>query len=337
MDTISAGQSLIEFLKLCYAADRPVLLVGRHGIGKSDLLAQAAREMNIGFVCRDLSLMEAPDLLGLPKITGKNTVYAPPQFLPTKGSGLLVFEELNRCESHMQAPCLQLLTARSLNDYELPRGWLPVAAVNPDDEDYTTNPLDPALRSRFVQVQVLPDREEWLIWARRSGLHPSAIRYVESDESVFDHRDSNPRAWHYVSDLLNAVERERADSSSLRPAVLGVLGDQRGSAFLRTLQQTTRPLTADEITSSYHLEHRSEVRLWIEQGRIDLVELSLRSLLTFLQPRDEFEAMKSSQTLWENIARFLADLPGDLKEEATFFFEERDYEIPQMRRRRWSA
>src|SRR5207249_5537844 len=98
MLTIAAGMPLIELVALAYQANLPVLLHGRHGVGKSELLAQAAARLGIGLVVRDLSLMEPPDLVGMPKV-GKDgkTHYAVPSFLPTAGRGLLVFEELNRC------------------------------------------------------------------------------------------------------------------------------------------------------------------------------------------------------------------------------------------------
>ena len=162
MMPIKAGKPLVELTRLCYEADQPLLLVGRHGVGKSVLLAQAAAELGIDYLCRDLSLMEPPDLVGLPRLDGPVTRYSPPSFLPAGGKGLLVFEELNRCPPYMRAPCLQLLTGRVLNDYTLPAGWVPMAAINPADQGFEVDDLDPALRSRFVQAFVEPDREEWL-------------------------------------------------------------------------------------------------------------------------------------------------------------------------------
>lgn len=172
---IKAGRAVIELVKLCYLANLPALLVGRHGVGKSVLLEQAARELGIGFICRDLSLLEPPDLIGLPRPDGKVTSYFPPAFLPTGGKGLLVFEELNRCDRSMRAPCLQMLTARRLNDYILPDGWVPFAAINPAEEGYEADDLDLALLSRFVKASVEPDRVEWLAWARTAGIHPAVV------------------------------------------------------------------------------------------------------------------------------------------------------------------
>lgn len=330
MDCIKAGKPLIDFVQLCYRANRPMLISGRHGVGKSELLQDSAREMGIGFVCRDLSLMEPPDLVGLPTKKGQSTIYLPPKFLPKSGKGLLAFEELNRCERYMRAPCLQLLTARRLNDYELPEGWLPVAAINPSEGEYEVNELDPALLSRFVPVQIVPDQKEWLGWARQSGVHSAVIRYVESDGSVFDRPESNPRAWAYVSDVLWAAERHAASPQTLRTIVLGLVGSKRGAAFLRTLKQTERPLAADEILGSYG-KRRGQVQRWIETGRIDLVERSVHGLLKFLQPKAEYEAVRTTKAQWSNVGHFLSDLPGDLRNSAKAFFEERKYVFPGVK------
>ena len=45
-----------------------------------------------------LSLLEPPDLVGLPIIEEGRTRYALPRFLPRVGQGILMLEELNRAE-----------------------------------------------------------------------------------------------------------------------------------------------------------------------------------------------------------------------------------------------
>ncbi|MEI6236836.1 MAG: ATPase, partial [Planctomycetota bacterium] len=93
---LSIGDELVDALKLAYEAKRPVVLMGPTGAGKSQIAERAAKEMDIGFIARDLSLMEAPDLAGMPTIINGELSYAIPKFLPKDGSGIIVFEELNR-------------------------------------------------------------------------------------------------------------------------------------------------------------------------------------------------------------------------------------------------
>ena len=96
---VKVGRPLVEFIRLCIKADTPPLLVGGPGVGKSAILEQAAEDCGIDFITRDLSLLEPPDLVGIPKVKNGITTYAPPSWLPRAGrrGGLIVFEELNRC------------------------------------------------------------------------------------------------------------------------------------------------------------------------------------------------------------------------------------------------
>lgn len=331
--TIKVGRPLIEQVKLSYGANLPLLLVGRHGVGKSESLKAAAAELGIDFLCRDLSLMEPPDLIGLPVSDKEVTRFRPPSFLPRDGKGLLVFEELNRCEKYMRSPCLQLLTDRSLNDYRLPADWLPMACINPasDDEGYDVDDLDPALLSRFVQVQVEPDVKEWLAWAREHGVHPAVLDYITADGTVFESSVSNPRAWKYVSDVVHAALSSQAPKESLRAGVLGLVGDKRGTVFLRTLKDKVRSLTAEQILTSY-ASYRQQLQDLVRQGQLDLVKAALLSVQKHMQASSNYDGVRRSRKQWSNIGRFLGDLPGDLREEARRFFKERQYDLPEGRK-----
>jgi MoxR-like ATPase len=332
MDTVKAGRPAIDLIRLCYEADRPLMFVGRHGIGKSELLEQAADQMGIKFISRDLSLMEPPDLIGLPKMNGKTTKYLPPEFLPTAGKGLLAFEELNRCEKYMRAPCLQLLTARVLNDYKLPPGWLPVAAINPRVAGYEVFDLDPALLARFVLAKLVPDQAEWLEWATHKGIHAAVIDYVKNDSSIFDAPQSNPRAWSYVADIVSVAEKEGTDPGTLRKAVVGLVGGKRGAAFLATLRHGESPLDIDSLLKAYG-KHRARVQGWIKSGKLDVVKTTLLALKKYLQPRRDYETVRADAGQWKNLAMFLHDLPGDLLEEANKYFADRNYDFPNRPRK----
>jgi hypothetical protein len=328
--TVKAGRELVDLINLCYQADRPPLLVGRHGVGKSEILAQAARELGIGFIVRDLSLMEPPDLIGLPKMDGRVTRYAPPAFLPTEGRGLLVFEELNRCPQYMRGPTLQLLTARTLNDYRLPEGWLPAAAVNPADGAYEVDELDPALVSRFVRVNVEASPKEWLAWAKAQGVHPDVLAYVEADPSVFDGGQSNPRAWKYASDLLHvsgAVKR------TLETALAGTLGAERAAAFREFRKGGELPPEARDLLADYG-RHRAKVVAWVEKGSTDVLACLATKVQGLLQSRQEFERVQRSKACWEGLRDFLEDLPADLARQVRDFLNGWGHPPPKARRRR---
>lgn len=47
---------------------------------------------------------------------------------------------------------MQLLTARRLYQDEMPEGWVPCAAINPESGEYQVTLLDPALGPRFMNL-----------------------------------------------------------------------------------------------------------------------------------------------------------------------------------------
>jgi hypothetical protein len=331
MRVAKAGRHLIDFIELCYRAKRPLLLIGTHGIGKSELLEQAANKVGIGFICRDLSLMEPPDLVGMPQLDGKVTRYLPPAFLPTGGRGLLVFEELNRCPSYMRAPCLQLLTARTLNDYQLPGGWLPAAAINPSDADYDTQDLDEALLSRFTRVHVVADRKEWLSWAETAGVHQDVLAYVAHHQTIFQSGPmSNPRAWKAASDLLLAAGRVAPRTLAL--ALDGTVGPELATAFcaFRTRGGATLP-EASELLSDYG-RHRRRVLACVREGRTDILSQAVFSLELLLQTTDSYASVRKDKEQSRNLERFLKDLPPDLAQDVCAFLEDHHGDGAQPRR-----
>ena len=309
---VKSGQAVIDAIKLAYAAGKPVLLEGRHGVGKSQLIEQAADELGISCITRDLSLMEPPDLIGLPVQDNGRTKYSPPSFLPDDGNGLLVFEELNRSEKYMMAPCLQLLTARTLNDYCLPKGWLCVAAINPASDGYDTSQLDPALLSRFVRIEIIPCVKSWISWGTDSGVHPAVLQFVSQTPDIFAASESNPRSWAYVSEILRAYQSiGLTDENLLLVTLAGVIGDSLATAFVQASLREEESIPADMILREYE-KARTTVRQWVKEKRVDLLNSTLHGVMVALQNVDTASEVASGATLSRNLGLFIDDLPADL-------------------------
>lgn len=328
MRSVKAGKPLIDFIRLCYVANRPTLLIGKHGIGKSEITEKATKELGINYICRDLSLMEPPDLVGLPKMEHNVTRYFPPEFLPIDGKGILAFEELNRCPTYMRAPCLQLLTARMLNDYKLPPDWLPVASINPSDDKYDVHELDPALLSRFVKVQVIPDRNEWLSWAKANFLHQSVISYIEREAKIFN--DTSPRDWTAVSSLLKASETIKTNKLTLQAAIAGQVGRERASAFDAFLKGGPAVPPFQDVLGNFQT-YKTKVQEWMKAGRVDIFDDYIYSIKVLLQNEDNYKTFKNSNSLWTGLGEFLKMIPPDLKEDLLTFMGSRYYELPNTK------
>lgn len=261
---VPIGQKVIELIKVSWASRRAIILTGKHGCGKSEIVKEAAKELGIDFICMDLSIMEPPDLVGMPMLDKEAGVtrYLPPASMPRikyvgkgkakkidkKNEGLLCFEELNRCGQEMQAPCLQLLTERRLNDYIVPEGWSMIACVNPADDgdfNYQVNELDPALRSRFMEIEICAGKGEWLNWANDNDVDDAIIQVVSEHPDPF--QDVPPRTWTYVSDILKAfVEYDGLDETILKDAILGYIPEEWAIGVTDALYNLGR-YTSDDL------------------------------------------------------------------------------------------
>lgn len=308
------GPRVEAILEVAYRARRAVLLEGPTGIGKSELVGQVARKLGIAHTVLDLSLLEPPDLVGLPTVEEGRTRYALPRFLPQSGAGILMLEELNRAERYIQQPALQLLTARSLHEYVLPEGWVCFAAINPETGDYQVTPLDAALRARFLQVAVRPDRAAWLAWAGQNAVHPAVIALARAHEKIFD--SVPPRSFTYASSILSSMSAEElADPTLLRDVLSGYLPSVWVSALASSASLALRPLELDvhELLRGYAGDNAlgKQLRGWKERGETDkLSELTAR-LATLLAGPECGVLIAKKQLSLSVLEALLADLPGD--------------------------
>jgi hypothetical protein len=304
-------------LEVAYRARRAVLLEGPTGIGKSEIVRRVAERLGIATVVLDLSLLEPPDLVGLPVIANGRTTYALPQFLPEGGAGILMLEELNRAERYIQQPALQLLTARRLHEYTLPEGWVCFAAVNPETADYQVTPLDRALRARFMNLSVCADRAAWLVWAQGNGVHPAIIALAQAHERVLD--DVPPRTWVYASQVLDALTpTELTNGALLRDALGGYLPAVWVELLANGRDKWSSQLPFDVVSLLAEYKPRSPLAVQVqgfrEGGQTDrLDELTTRLARVLAGPEAGVLVAQKRLSL-AALEALLADLPGDQRE-----------------------
>ncbi len=316
---VPIGERAARVLRLAYRANRAVLLEGPTGIGKSELVKQVAEELGIGFAVLDLSLLEPPDLVGLPILTDDRTRYAVPSSLPTGGAGILLLEELNRADRTVQQPALQLLTARQLHEYELPRGWVPFAAINPEDGEYQVTPLDPALRCRFLQLKVRSDIGSWRVWAERFCPTVAVRRLAAQHSDLLE--TVPPRTWFYVAQVVAVMtDEDRADESFLND----VLGGYLPPAWVKRLRDelakeadTTDAADAEvlPLLARYHTDGSLQVRLrgLRDAGHTDHFHQLSRRLLDVVDGAELLRLIDANAFSMDAFDALLADLPGDLR------------------------
>ena len=252
-------------------ASHNIMLVGRHGIGKSEVLTDYYSRRGLRVVPLFLGQMADPgDLIGLPVLTTEAdghaaTTYAPPFWYPCDGQPIVLFlDELNRARPEILQTVMDLALNRRLAGHQLPAGSRIIAAIN-EGEEYQLTHLDPALVSRFNIYQFCPTPDEWLLWAERQHLDRRVIDFVLAEPSLLDgipelragddtglERYPDRRAWVRVSELLTDTTsdgrcrpRPDVDDDDLT-LIAGVIGAQAASRFYAFVQGR-RMLTGSQV------------------------------------------------------------------------------------------
>lgn len=219
----------------------------------------------------------------------------------------------------MQQPALQLLTARRLHEYELPPGWVPFAAINPEDGDYQVTPLDPALRGRFLQLKVRADVRAWRAWAERNGLHHAVRRLAAAHDDLLD--TVPPRTWTYVSHVVSVMTAaEREDELLLNDALGGYLPPAWVKRFRDELAKDADTADAADaevlpLLLRYHTDGslQAKVRAARDAGHTDQFHRLSRRLLDIVDGAELLRLIDAGAFSLDAFDALLADLPGDLR------------------------
>ena len=213
-----------------------IMLAGRHGIGKSQILTRYFKSKGMPVKTLFLGQMSDPgDLLGLPnkdEKTGK-TVFMPPYWFPADGKPIVLFlDEINRARPEILQTVMDLVLNRKLAGRELPEGSRIIAAGN-DGEEYQLTDLDPALVSRFNIYTFRPTVEDWLLWAERAGLDERILRFISANPELLDRsadtkedqgldKDPDRRAWEKVARLMENIPNPLPVHQKVVAGIIGV-------------------------------------------------------------------------------------------------------------------
>jgi MoxR-like ATPase len=245
---------LYEALHALIGERVPLHIWGACGVGKSQIVAQVADDLDFEFLDIRAVQLDPVDLRGLPRIASDQTEWVPPKFLPTTGRGILFLDELTAAPQMTQAGCYQLVLDRKLGEYVLPDGWVVLAAGNPASERGVHFSMPRPLRNRFVHLELEVDLNDWSKWAVKAGVRPEIIAFLRFRPALLHDGDvtsdanawPTPRSWEMASNVLNGFARRQQSASSpgdseveaqLLEGTVGPAATVELVAFLRLFRQ----------------------------------------------------------------------------------------------------
>lgn len=210
---------------------RPVLLMGPPGIGKTQIMEQISKECNIGLVAYTITHHTRQSAIGLPFIKEKEyggktysvTEYTMSEIIAAvydkieqtgMKEGILFIDEIN-CVSETLAPTmLQFLQCKTFGNQKVPEGWMIVAAGNPPEYNKSVREFDVVTLDRIKKIDVEADYEVWKEYAYKTGIHPAILAYLEIKKDYFYRMETTvdgkafvtARGWEDLSRLIQVYE-----------------------------------------------------------------------------------------------------------------------------------
>ena len=349
--------------KIPLIRQRPVLLMGPPGIGKTQIMEQIAEECKIGLVAYTITHHTRQSAVGLPFIkemefAGKEysiTEYTMSEIIASvyrkieEGcpEGILFIDEIN-CVSETLAPTmLQFLQCKTFGNQAVPAGWVIVAAGNPPEYNKSVRDFDIVTLDRVRRMDIEPDLPVWKDYARAAHIHSAILSYLELHPQNFYQINADvdgtqfvtARGWEDLSNLLDTYETLglQADEELIREYIQHPKIAEDFSAYLDLYYKYRDDYGVEEILAG---QAKPAVFARLLQApfdeRLSLVSLLLAGLDTRFTASLQADAVADAcYAFLRETKKALATLPEDIPDGSAELFSQqiKDYEAETQQKR----
>ena len=239
--------ALAEYLHFAFENRFPVLVKGKPGFGKSDIVTQAAKTSGAELIISHPVVSDPTDYKGLPFPNKKGTA----EFLPfgdlhkimtATNKTIFFFDDLGQASPSVQAAGMQLLLARQINGHKVSDEVTFVAATNRREDKAAVSGILEPVKSRFASIVELEvSTEDWVNWALINDMPIELIAFIKFREGILD-------SFTPSKDIVNSPS----------PRTIASVGRQQNAGISRSLEFEVFKGAAGE---AFAIEYRNFLEL----------------------------------------------------------------------------
>lgn len=315
---------------------RPILLMGPPGIGKTQIMEQIAMERKIGLVAYTITHHTRQSAVGLPMIKEESfdgTTYPVTEYTMSEiiasiyrkmkktgqKEGILFIDEIN-CVSETLAPTmLQFLQCKTFGNQAIPEGWLIVAAGNPPEYNKSVRDFDMVTLDRVRYLNIEADYKVWKEYVRAKHLHNAILSYLELRQKNFYRVEADvdgirfvtARGWEDLSSLMQVYEKLDlpVDESVIREFIHHEDVAEDAAAYFELYRKYRDDYgIADILAGKVRPETFARIYAAAFDERLSVVNLLLDGLSAF------FGNVQENKQITDNWYGFLKEYQRRLKE-----------------------
>lgn len=263
---MATASAIKEAIKSAYRNHETIMLWGPPGIGKTDLVAQAARELaeetgdpDFGLIDWRAALRDPTEVKGfpIPDTKSQTMKFFRDGELPSKGRGLLFMDEIVSGMPATQAAFMQLFLpdhkgVNRIGDYAMPKEWVPIGAGNREGDRGIVHRMPSPTANRMTHLEMEVSVDDWVQWAIGANISPGLIAFIRFREELlfkFDPKiDSrafpSPRSWVRTEKWTH--DKHLSDDTR-RSLIKGTTGDGPGAEYIAFLSMAAQLPDIDDI------------------------------------------------------------------------------------------
>ena len=271
-------QNVQEILEMVYklGPEFPTMIWGRPGIGKTEatnaifsrpedpheivlVLAGCSEPTDISGVPFEYKYKDQPVATQIlsPIWAWHASVEAPPEYRDKKM--VIFFDDIVTGHEQTQAACFKVFGEKKVGNLQLRDNVYIIAAGNRVEDKSAAFEMPMALANRMKHYYADTDKDAWLAWAIKAGVHPLITAYIRKQgqdlntfEEVLKSSSSEkafatPRTWEMLSKAMHRMDPSGKIGDWLYAAAVGTVGSGIAIKFKSWCDNTTKLINPEEI------------------------------------------------------------------------------------------